>query len=133
VSQARKRVWAVLLAALVLLSCEGDKPLGEPQRVRDLQMEDIESFKGKTVGEILDTISDSVKGMYISDEPPGYLHSVSYYYTDGYSLDLLLSKPRYQPRYSENLEWDTVRLRLETVREASLRHHLEILYGRRFY
>lgn len=123
---------AMLFASLALLSCEAEKPHHVSRRVQDLRQVDIDSFKGKAIGVILGSVSDSVEGVYISHEPPGYLHSVSYYFADGYCLDFLIGKPEHQSAYNENQLWDTLRLQIETAREVSLRHHRDILYGRRF-
>lgn len=126
------RVCLVLSGCLLLISCGVEKPQSVSRRVRDLQRADVDSFKGKTIGTVLSSLADSVEDVYISHEPPGYLHSVSYYFSDGYCLDFLVGRPRFQEYYSENQLWDTLSLQFEIIREASLRHHRDILYGKRF-
>lgn len=131
-SGAVTRMFSVLVLMSALLSCEDEKSHHDARRVRDLQKADVDSFKGKSISTVLGSLADSVERVFVSHEPPGYLHSVSYCFADGYCLDFLIARPQFQPVYSEDQLWDTLLLQLETVREASLRHRREILFGRRF-
>jgi len=119
----------VLLIAVC--GCMNDSIECRPAEIDQITARCVASLEGKTADTVIALIKDSATSISVSWEPPGYMHSMSVQYRDGYSLHLLFDTIAHQPRYSERQECDTALLLKEKVALISVTRGLEVVIGRR--
>lgn len=80
----------------------------------------VRTFLGKPIENFVKQIDDTLVAIHTMTEPPMFLRKVVLNYSNGYHIYVDLDSVRYQPRYREDISWDSAALLKEHIYAISI-------------